>query len=60
MTEAFLRELPKGSADELVTREYLDLRLDALMGRLATLIVGTATIVIAAMAIATTIVIAAN
>ena len=60
VTEAMLREFPKGSGDELVTREYLDLRLDALMGRIATLIVGTATVVVACMAVATTIILAAN
>ncbi len=64
VTEAMLREFPKGSGDELVTREYLDLRFEAfegrIIGRLTSLILGTATVVIAAMAIATTIIIAAN
>jgi hypothetical protein len=60
VTEAMLREFPKGSGDELVTREYLDLRLDAMMGRIATLVVGTASVVLAAMAIATTVLLAAD
>lgn len=60
VTEAMLREFPKGSGDELVTREYLDLRLEALMGRVATYFVGFSTLILAAIAIATTIVIAAN
>jgi hypothetical protein len=64
VTEAMLREFPKGSGDELVTREYLDLRFEAfegrIIGRLTSLILGTATVVIAAVAIATTIILAAN
>ena len=64
MAEAMLREFPKGSGDALVTREYLDLRFEAsegrIIGRLTTLVLGTATVVIAAMAIATTIILAAG
>jgi hypothetical protein len=64
VTEAMLREFPKGSGDELVTREYLDLRFEAfegqLMSRLATYFIGTTTLVLSAMAVATTIIIAAN
>lgn len=67
VTEAMLREFPKGSGDEPVTRQYLDLRLDALagqltgqlIGRMTTLVLGAATVVIAAVAVAATIVIAA-
>ncbi len=64
VTEAMLREFPKGSGDELVTREYLDLRFEAfegrIIGRLTSLILGTATVVIVAMAVATTIILAAD
>jgi hypothetical protein len=58
VTEAFLKEFPKGSGDELVTREYLDLRLDAFMGRMTGIILGMGSLVIAAIGVATTIVIA--
>ena len=64
VTEAMLREFPKGSGDELVTREYLDLRFEAfegqLMSRMATYFIGTTTLVLSAIAVATTIIIAAN
>ena len=62
VTEAMLREFPKGSGDEAVTREYLDLRLEALtgqlIGRMTSLVLGSASVVIAAVAVAATIVIA--
>jgi hypothetical protein len=64
VTEAMLREFPKGTGDELVTREYLDLRLEAfegrIIGRLTTLMLGATALVLAAMAIATTVIIAAS
>ena len=67
VTEAMLRQFPKGSGDEPVTREYLDLRLDALtgqltgqlIGRMTPLVLGAASVVIAAVAVAATVVIAA-
>ncbi len=62
VTEAMLKEFPKGSGDELVTREYLDLRFEAfegqLMSRLATYFIGATTILLAALAIATTVIVA--
>ena len=67
-TAARLSEFPRSSGQELVTKDYLDLRLDALagdlrsgiMGQVTTLVVSATTVVLAALAIATTIVIAAN
>jgi len=64
LAEALVREFPKGSGDELVTREYLDLRLDAfrgdIIGRMTALVLGAATVLLGAMAVATTIIIAAS
>jgi hypothetical protein len=60
VTEAFLKEFPKGNSDELVTREYLDLRLQAFKGEMAALFVGFSTLIIAALAVCTTIIVAAN
>jgi hypothetical protein len=68
LAEAFVREFPKGSGDELVTREYLDLRLDALagdlrsgiIGQMTTYFIGFTSVIVGAMAIATTVIIAAN
>ncbi len=70
VTEAMLREFPRGSGGEVVTREYLDLRLDALAsqlrsemvgltGRLTVVLLGAASVIIAAIAVATTVIIAA-
>jgi hypothetical protein len=62
VTEAMLKEFPKDRGDELVTRDYLDLRLEAfegqLLSRLATYFIGTTTLVLSAIAIATTVVVA--
>jgi hypothetical protein len=64
VTEAMLQEFPRYAGGELVTREYLDLRLDALKGDifsgLTGWFVGATTVVLAAMAICTTIIVAAN
>jgi hypothetical protein len=68
-------EVVTPSGDELVTREYLDLRLDALSAsieaklfglrgdlssRVTSLFVGFTRIILGAMAVATTIILAAN
>ena len=73
VTEAMLQEFPRYAGQELVTRQYLDLRLEALSasidaklfgvrgdlsGRMTSLFVGVTTILLAAMAIATTVIIA--
>jgi hypothetical protein len=66
VTEAFIAQFPRGDRDEPVTREYLDVRLDALRGdltsgltgRITTVVLGAASIVIAAVGGAATIVIA--
>jgi hypothetical protein len=56
VAEALISQFPKGSADEPITREYLDLRLEALRGdiitRLTTVILGTGGVVIAAISAA--------
>ena len=60
VTEAFLKEFPKGSADEYVTREYLDLRFQAFKGEMAAYFIGFTTLIITAIGIATTIILAAG
>src|SRR5436190_508526 len=65
VTEALIAEFPRGPGDEPVTRDYLDLRLAAqtaelraeLLGRMTTLVLGVASVLVACMAIATTVII---
>lgn len=70
MTEALLREFPKGTDDQPIIREYLDLRLEALAsqlrsemsglrselvglnGRLTMILLGAASLIVAAIAVA--------
>ncbi len=70
VTEAFLDQFPRGTADEPVTREYLDLVLDArfaqvdarignVLGQLTAVILGAATVVVATIGVATTVIITA-
>ncbi len=59
VTEAFIGNFPRGQIDEPITREYLDLRLEAMLGRITTLFLAASTVIVAAVVVSATVVIAA-